>query len=94
MLCRNCQTEVADNALVCFRCGSTTAKREREPVSRKNEARRSGRSLLVPLFLAVVFVAATVFFMTELAGGVSPDPLVWLMLAVAGSLLAWRARLR
>ena len=60
-----------------------------------DEARhQSRRRSWVPLFLAVVFIAVSGFFMTELAGGVPPDPIVWLMLAMAGGLLAWRVRLR
>ena len=46
------------------------------------------------LIVAVVVVAVSAFFMTELAGGTPPAPLVWVMLAMAGGLLAWRASLR
>jgi hypothetical protein len=42
----------------------------------------------------VVFIAISGFFMTQLAGGVPPDPIVWVMLAFAAGLLAWRIRLR
>jgi hypothetical protein len=31
MLCASCQTEIADNALICFRCGAATTDRRREP---------------------------------------------------------------
>jgi len=31
MLCASCQTEIADNALICFRCGAATTDRWREP---------------------------------------------------------------
>ena len=55
---------------------------------------QSRRQTWVPLVLAIVFIAVSGFFMTELAGGVPPDPMVWLMLAMAGGLLAWRVRLR
>ena len=33
MQCANCQTEIADNALICFRCGAATADRRREPAT-------------------------------------------------------------
>ncbi len=31
MHCAACDTEIADNALICFRCGAATARRRREP---------------------------------------------------------------
>ena len=94
MLCKNCRSEIDDKALVCFRCGYATSERKVEPVVLTEDGDQSRRRRWVPLMLAVVFIAVSGFFMTELAGGVPPDPIVWLMLAVAGGLLAWRVRLR
>ncbi len=31
MHCAACGTEIADKALICFRCGAATARRRREP---------------------------------------------------------------
>ena len=31
MQCSTCQPEIADNALICFRCGAATTDRRREP---------------------------------------------------------------
>ena len=33
MRCASCQTEIADNALICFRCGAATTERRREPAA-------------------------------------------------------------
>ena len=33
MHCANCQTEIADNALICFRCGAATFERRRDPAT-------------------------------------------------------------
>ena len=33
MQCAHCQTEIADNALICFRCGAATTERLREPAT-------------------------------------------------------------
>ena len=33
MQCANCQTEIADTALICFRCGAATSARRREPAT-------------------------------------------------------------
>ena len=94
MICRNCSSEIDDKALVCYRCGHATNKRQVEPAVLDENRKQSRRRSWVPLVLAVVFIGVSGFFMAELAGGVPPEPIVWLMLAVAGGLLAWRVRLR
>ncbi len=35
MRCSNCQTDIAENTLICFRCGAASTHRRREPVSAK-----------------------------------------------------------
>ncbi len=94
MLCGNCESDISDDALICFRCGEPTSVGEFKPAVIEKPGGHSRRGLLVPLLLAVVFVAVSAFFMTELAGGTPPAPLVWLMLAMAGGLLVWRTSLR
>ena len=55
MICRQCGTEIADKAIICFRCGAATT----DPVRRPVEVRRSkSRALLVFL---VVLVLVSVF---------------------------------
>ena len=39
MRCATCGTEIAEKALICFRCGTATARRRREP-SRIGRRRR------------------------------------------------------
>ena len=94
MFCKNCNSDIDDKALVCFRCGYATSERKVEPVVLTEDRDQSRPQTWIPLVLAIVFIAVSGFFMTELAGGVPPDPMVWLMLAMAGGLLAWRVRLR
>ena len=50
MICRNCGTEIADKAIVCYRCGTGTT----EPLRKPAEIRRR-RS---PLLLVIAFVIA------------------------------------
>lgn len=56
MQCVTCQTEIADNALICFRCGTSTRVRQREPAAAVG---RSPLWLWVTL-LALVLVAVAV----------------------------------
>ena len=89
MTCDACGQKIADNALICYRCGAATNAREREPALLDAPGRRRWSAL----FLAVVFLAVVLFFASELVRGRPPAPLVWVMLAFAGGLLAWRLRL-
>ena len=59
MQCRNCGTEIADKAIVCYRCGVGTTDPVRKPVPITPVGR--GRSLvagIVPLLLALAALAA------------------------------------
>lgn len=55
MICRSCGTEIADKAIVCYRCGAATTDPVRQPV----KIRRS-RPLL-PLVLLVLLVLAGLY---------------------------------
>ena len=56
MQCRQCGTEIADKAIVCYRCGAATT----DPV-RKAVAVKPRRNQLVPGILAAVLVAIAVY---------------------------------
>jgi hypothetical protein len=51
MICRSCGTEIADKAIVCYRCGAGTA----DPV-RKPAAIRPRRGRLLPFVMLVLMV--------------------------------------
>jgi len=55
MNCRSCGTEIADNALICYRCGTATAEARIPP-----PAARGGRrvSWLMPTLAAAALAAA------------------------------------
>ena len=56
MICRNCGTEIADKAIVCFRCGAGTT----DPV-RKPAAIRPRRGRLLPLVALILLVLLALF---------------------------------
>lgn len=51
MICRNCGTEIADKAIVCYRCGTSTTDPVRRPA-----AVRPRRGPLLPLVALVLLV--------------------------------------
>jgi hypothetical protein len=56
MICRSCGTEIADKAIVCFRCGAGTS----DPV-RKPAAIRSRRGRILPLVALILLVLLALF---------------------------------
>jgi hypothetical protein len=57
--CRNCGTEIADKAIVCYRCGVGTTEPVRRPAPLPTRG-GGGPSLLagiIPLLLALVLLA-------------------------------------
>lgn len=56
MTCRNCGTEIADKAIVCFRCGTGTTDPIRRPA-----AVRPRRGRVLPLVALVLLVLLGLF---------------------------------
>ena len=52
MLCRNCGTEIADKAIICFRCGAGTTDPIRRPATIR--PRRNRLFVVVGLVLLVL----------------------------------------
>jgi hypothetical protein len=90
MKCKNCQIEIDDKAIICFRCGAATTDLFRRSV--EMAPRRLG--LRVPALLGVVFFVVAGFFWTCASDGQATSPMVWVILGVAGALLVYRLRLR
>ncbi len=87
MQCVTCQTEIADNALICFRCGTSTTDRRREPAAAAHA--RSPLWLWAALAL-VLLVAATADWWLEAPVARAASAAVWSATALA----AWWARHR
>jgi hypothetical protein len=52
MICKNCGTEIADKAIICYRCGTATTDPVRKPVVVRS--RRGGPFSLVSVVLLVL----------------------------------------
>jgi hypothetical protein len=87
MLCRNCRTEIADKALICYRCGTPT---EEPKVTPPSAARRSPASSRVASVLALVLLVLLALYMGSIAKGEVPRLLGWAAVALAVVVIALR----
>jgi hypothetical protein len=88
MTCKNCGTEIADKAIICYRCGQATVEAQRKPAA--PPAR--GRSIVITLALLVLVFAA--LFLGQAGTGQVPPIVSWTMAALAAIVLAWRVMTR
>jgi uncharacterized membrane protein YvbJ len=93
MICKQCGTEIADKAIVCYRCGTATTEPVRKPLGDQSLTgspvpRPTGSRWpsLIPLVL-LVFVA--LYFGYAPAAAV-PRPIAYVVAALAAVLLVWR----
>ncbi len=59
MKCKHCQTEIADKALICYRCGRSTTEPRITPPSGGSlfEHRRRSRLPMIVVVVIVILVA-------------------------------------
>jgi uncharacterized membrane protein YvbJ len=60
MRCRNCGTEIADKALICYRCGTATTEAKYQPY-----VKRKGRSTstIVWIVIAIAVLVLLAWFL-------------------------------
>jgi len=83
MQCRNCGTEIADKAIICYRCGVGTTEPVRKPAPLPT--RRGGPPLwagILPLLVALALLAGA-----QTSGYPREAELAAAVLAVAGILI-------
>ncbi len=82
MLCKVCGTEIADKALICFRCGASTF----EPTRRARPKKR--RMSLLPSVIALVILVVAALLMGRAASGAVPHTVGFVLLALGVVALA------
>lgn len=86
MICQTCGTEIADKALICYRCGTaTTAPRVTPP------GERPGRGPWPVVVALLALVALSVLLLPTLEPG-TPRLAGWGFVIVATVLIVWRLR--
>ena len=60
MICKYCQTEIADKALICYRCGNATTEPRIKPPSQGPIFERPRRSRLPMVIVVILIVLALI----------------------------------
>ncbi len=58
MQCRSCGAEIADKALICYRCGTATADAKYQPAPIRRRRSRPSRMITVVIVVAVLLLVA------------------------------------
>jgi hypothetical protein len=69
MQCRNCGTEIADKALICYRCGTATTEAKYKPFE---PARGRSTSTIVWVVIAVAVLVLLGWFLLHSTGVQAP----------------------
>jgi hypothetical protein len=85
MICRHCGTEIADKALICYRCGNPTADPVRPAAA---PARRRAGGLISLVALAALVLAG--LFLGQAGRAELPPAVPYTIAVLAAMVLAWR----
>ncbi len=86
MICKNCGTEIADRALICYRCGQATFEAVRQPAS----TRPGIGPLLINVLLIVLVLGAIAVGLGVLDQGQTVRLAAWAVAVIGALLVAWR----
>jgi hypothetical protein len=91
MRCRQCGTEIANNALICYKCGIATTEAKFKPLA----PRKSGSRLtLVMSVLSLLLLVLLALYLGRLPSGDSSPIVRWVAVGVAVLIVALRAYAR
>jgi hypothetical protein len=83
MTCAQCGTEIADRALVCYRCGRATAESPAQPVRAATPRSR------IPTVAALLALTLGAVYMSQAAAGEAPRVVSWSVAGLAAIVLVW-----
>jgi hypothetical protein len=83
MTCTQCGTEIADRALVCYRCGRATSESPARPVRAATPSNR------IPVVAALLVLALGAVYMSQAAAGEAPRVVSWSVAGLAAVVLVW-----
>jgi len=90
MNCRQCGTEIADKALICYKCGAATT----DPVYQPAKSRPRSRMGLIVTFAGLVLLAIVAIVLARSSPSGTPPAVTYIVAAVAIVIVALRAYAR
>ena len=91
MLCRNCGAEIADKALICYKCGTATTEAKYQPAPLPRASSRSG---LLPTVIAIALLAAATLYIGRVSSTDASQWVTYAAVAVAVIIIGLRAYAR
>ncbi len=91
MKCRKCGVEIAEKALICYRCGTATSEAKYQPAPLP---RAGGRSGLIATVVALALIVVLFVVMGRVASGETSQYVRYGAVALAVVIVALRAYAR
>jgi uncharacterized membrane protein YvbJ len=64
MTCRHCGTEIAEKALICYRCGTATTEAKYQPAKLPRKGAFSSRTLIVTVLVIAVIALVALYVLS------------------------------
>jgi hypothetical protein len=80
MICRSCGAEIADKALICYRCGTATTEAKYKPAAVRGKSKRGPMLIIVAILIAILLGLAYLYLRGTPPQTAAPAPgsaIVW-----------------
>ena len=91
MQCRNCGAEIADKALICYKCGTATTEAKYQPAPLPSRSSRSG---LIATVIALALIVAVTLYIERVSAAGSQQWVTYVAVAAAILVVGIRAYAR
>ena len=92
MQCRNCGAEIADKALICYKCGTATTEAKYQPAQLPARSSRSG--LIATVIALALLVVAALYLERVSTSGAQQQWVTYIAVAAAVAIIGIRAYAR
>ena len=93
MPCRSCGAQIADKALICYKCGTATTEAKYQPAPLP-AASPAWRRALVPTAIALALLLGATYYIDHSASGTPSQPVAYVAVASAVIIIGIRAYAR
>jgi hypothetical protein len=91
MQCRSCGAEIADKALICYKCGTATTEAKYQPAPLRSGRSRSG---LVPTVIALALLVGAALYVERVSNAGTSQWVTFVAVAAAVIVVGIRAYAR